>query len=220
MFAIQDELGQFVVIEFPVFPRASVMALAAIRPQSLLVLVILRVAPDTCGRGALEFRSGVALVAFDLRMFSKQRETCQSMIELRHFPIAIAMAFIALLALLTFVPVVLGVTAETLHRRLSETAQVFVACITLDRGFCVGVAQDELGLVMNESPLRVFPLFFAVTLRTFLTQVALVLVILLVAAKAVRWRLLEHGALVALLALGPDMFSQQREPGSGVVEFR
>ena len=45
------------------------------------------------------------------------------------------------------------------------------------------------------------------------------LVVLLVASKTITGRFLEHGALVALLALGLGMLSQQREPGRRVIEL-
>jgi hypothetical protein len=86
-----------------------------------------------------------------------------------------------------------------------------VASSALDHTFGVSVTQTELCFVMLETTCRRFPIALAMTRLTLLAQIAIVFVILFVTTETVFGCLLEHGALVAFLALDIAMFSKQRE---------
>ena len=158
--AIQGKLGKPIVIELTVFPGAGVVALTAIRTEPFLVLVILHMAGHARDLGILEAGPGMALGARQRRMFTQQGKAGQSMVKLRHLPVAIGVAFLTARSFLTFVLVVFPVATEALHRRFSETAQFFVTGFALDSGFRVRVAQGELCLVVEKPALGVFPLLF------------------------------------------------------------
>ena len=219
MFAIQDELGTGIVVVVPVLPRSGIVALSAVRPQGLLVFVIFNMTSHTSDLGIFESRCGVALGTRNRGMFPEQGETGKSMVELRHFPGTVTVALLTLLAFLAFMLVVLLMTGKTIQRRFSETAQVFMAGVALDSGFTMCVAQDKFGALMPETPLGSFPIFLTVTVSTFLAQRSGVLVILFVASQTLLRRLLEHGAFVALLALGFGMLAKQRKTGLGVIKL-
>jgi hypothetical protein len=206
--SIQDELGPGIVIEIPVLPRPGVVALSAIGAQGLFVLVIHGVAGHTSDFGVPESQAFVTLPTLHRRVFPKQWKARQPVIESRHFPCPIVVALLALHAFLALMLVVLLVATETIQRRLSEAAQVFMASVALDSGSCMRIAQDKLGAVMAKTPRGGLPLILCMSVTAFLAQRRVVLVVLPMARQAFLGRLLEHGAFVTLLARGPGVFTE------------
>ena len=124
-------------------------------------------------------------------------------------PTALVVATGAVFAQGLFVLVVLGVAAEAVERRLAHAGQVLVAGLAPGRGSGVRVAQRKFRATVVKAGR--LPLLLAVAIGAWLPQRRVVLVVLLVAGKAVLGRLLEHRALVAFLALGLGVLAQQRK---------
>ena len=217
--SIEDEFGSLVMVKIPVLPATGVVTLPTIRPQGLLVLVILNMTAHAREFGVLESLVDMTLGTGEWGVLAQQGETCQPMVKLRHFPVAVVMALLALLALLPLVLVILAVTVQAIPRRLPELTQVLVAGLTLDSAACVRIAQEKLGAVMAESALGRLPVLLDVALPALFAQIRLVFVVFSVTCNAFTGCLLEHSTLVTLLAFGLGMFAQQRESGLGVVKF-
>lgn len=86
MRTVYYELGAFVMIEVPGFPRTRIVTIIALRPQFLLVLVILLVTFHTRRRRITESLFLVTLLALDLDMRTGQREAGRRMIEFSILP--------------------------------------------------------------------------------------------------------------------------------------
>jgi len=217
--AIEAVFRAPVMVEVPHRPGAGVMAGIALTAQPFLVLVLGRVTGITVTRGIPVTAGLVAALARCGGVAPSQGKARARMVELGHGPGLVAMALLAAGTQLGLVLVVLLVAADAVHGRVAVAAQVLVAGRALHLGLGVGIAQGKAGAVVVEATGCGFPVTFGMALRALLTQVASVLVILLVAADALLGRFLEHGALVALLALGLGMLAQQREGGGLVVEL-
>lgn len=82
------------------------------------------------------------------------------------------------------------------------------------------VPQLELGLVVAEFRINRLPVLLDMAACAILAEIGLVLVVLFVAAEAILWSFLEHGALVAFLAFHFDVLTKKRKLGLLVIEFR
>lgn len=120
---------------------------------------------------------------------------------------------------LSLVLVILLVTAETIHGRLSQARQVLMARSALDRRSGVRVTQNKSGLVVTKTAPRVLPVTLAVTIPAALAKRCIVLVVLPVTGKTIPGSFLEHCTLVAFLAFNLGMLSQQGETAQIMVKF-
>lgn len=128
------------------------------------------------------------------------------------------MALLALLALLTFVLVILFVAAKAIKRRFTVTLQVAMAAAAFEFAVCMRVAQLKFGEIVVEPAGGGLPVAFGVAICTTLTQGCFVLVVFFMAAVAVFRRFLEHCVLVTVFALNLHMLAQQRKTGLVVIE--
>ena len=122
-------------------------------------------------------------------------------------------------ALLSLVLVILLVTAETIHGRLSQARQVLMARRALDRRAGVRVTQNKFGLVVTKTAHRVLPVTLTVTISASLAKRCIVLVVLPVTGKTIPGSLLEHCTLVAFLAFNLGVLAQQGETAQIMVKF-
>ena len=120
---------------------------------------------------------------------------------------------------LSLVLVILLVTAETIHGRLSQARQVLMARSALDRRSGVRVTQNKSGLVVTKTAPRVLPVTLAVTIPAALAKRCIVLVVLPVTGKTIPGSLLEHCALVAFPAFNLGVLAQQGETAQIMVKF-
>ena len=120
---------------------------------------------------------------------------------------------------LSLVLVILLVTAETIHGRLSQARQVLMARSALDRRSGVRVTQNISGRVVTKTAPRILPVTLAVTIPAALAKRCIVLVVFPVTGKTIPGSLLEHCTLVAFLAFNLGMLSQQGETAQIVVEL-
>ena len=208
MCAVQRVLCAFGVVEIPYRPCTGVMATFAALSKLELVFVFLLVAGIAVPWRFPEEGVLVAVLADDGNVFSGQRKPAQVMVELVDLPGAVAMALFALLSLLTFMLVILFVTAVAVQRRVAIAFQILVAAAALQFCLSMCIAKLKLGGVMVKTACGCLPVSLGVAIRAGLSQSALVLVFLLVAAVAVLGRLLEHRTFVAVFAISLHVLAQ------------
>ena len=121
--------------------------------------------------------------------------------------------------LLSLVLVILLVTAETIHGRLSHARQVLVARRAPDFRARVRVTQNKFGLVVTKAAYRVLPVTLTVTFPAVHTQGRIVLVVFLVTRKTIPRGFLEHCTPMALLAFNFGVLAQQGETAQIMVKF-
>ena len=129
------------------------------------------------------------------------------------------MALFALLSLLPFMLVILFVTAVAVQRRVAIAFQILVAATALQFRINMRIAKLKLRGVMVKAACCRLPVSLGVAIRAGLSQSALVLVFPLVAAVAVLGSLFEHGAFVAVFAIGLHVLAQQRKAGLVMIEL-
>jgi len=121
MRAVKHIFGLLVVIEVPELPGACVVAGLALHTQGQLVLVFLFVAAITIARRIFKSWRLVTTLAGCHNVPTGQWELGYAMIKLSDEPSTVVVARLADLASLTFVLVVLLVTAITIQRRIAKT---------------------------------------------------------------------------------------------------
>ena len=172
---------KLVMVVGPERPTARVVAVLAIRPKCLLVLVHLQVTTYTIPLCIPETRGYMALLTGCQRVQPVQREPRLVVIKVFHLPIAVGMALLTFLSKLRFVLIVLLVTVKTLHGCIAETLEVSVAGLADDLFVCMGVAQGETRLGVVEAQVGRLPTEIIMAIRALVAQSGFVLVILLVA---------------------------------------
>lgn len=206
--AVESVAGFLVVIEIPQRPGTGVVAVLAQRAKFLLVLVAFLVTGKASAGGILEARRLMATLASRQNVATGQCETGQSMVKRFDFPGSITVALVTSGSGLSFVFVVFLVAAKAVKRGLAHAGQVLVAGGALDRLQRVRIAQRKPGFIVTEASGGGFPVTLAVAIAAFFTQRPLVPVVFLVAAQASSGGFLEHGALVAFLALHFGVLAQ------------
>jgi len=202
---VENEFGALVVIKIPTLPVGRVVAGLAARSEFAFVHVILVVAPDTVRSGVLELGCLVALLAFDLDVFAKERETRQAVVELADFPAFLVVAAVTLLAFLAFVLVVLLVAGKTDGRQFLFIQVAGMAAVALGPG--VLATQRVLGFAIVIEGDRL-PVACGVAAVAFLAEVSFVFVILFVTTNTSCLQLfLIEDALVTRLAFGCPVFT-------------
>lgn len=215
MGAIKRKFRFPVMAEIPDLPVPRVVAGLAQNAAPALVLVIALVTRVAIALRVLEPGGSVALLAVSDDMAASKGELSAAMVKLGSLPVFGAVAVAALLSFLSLVDIVLLVAGEAVRRRMLEIG-VPVAVLAL--GLNVLAKQRKLGLGVIERALLPVALRMAVTAG--LPQGTFVLVVFLVTGVAGRGRLLEHGALVAGLALDVAMLAPEREACLAVIESR
>lgn len=170
--AVQDIVRLLAVVEGPQGPAIWVMAVAAVGPEALAVLVVTPVAIDACIGSILVSGREVTLLTLDYGMQPNQGEIRQVVVE-KYLPAPrlLVVAVAASLSFLALVDVVIRMTAVAIRSQLFPV--FFRHMTTAAQHFVVGPTQSKLGIpVMVEGDL--FPTGLDMTLRTIRPKSALV----------------------------------------------
>ena len=218
--AVEREIGLSVVIELPQGPVERRVAIGAFGTERRLVDIVFDVAVDALIRRVVESERRVAILADDLIVLAEQREAREVVIEAHALvPVDLDVATRAIVAELTFVRVVVGVTTDTLGRRQCIGYRLDVAIGALDIRMRAEQREVRIDCVIER---HVQPFSRPVTVVADRAVDAVVRIVLEMARDAFgRLRLVENVALVARLAFEICMRTGQREAAAiEVVEQR
>lgn len=159
------------------------------------MLVVLEVAAQAIALGVAEFGRRVAILAHHQRVLTSQGESGPIVVKTLHFPVLVGVATLALVSNLPLMFVILLVAADAEHGCIAHALDILVARLAFHAGCCVCIAQPKTSLVVLKAGR--LPVLLSVAAPTLRSQIAGMLVVLLVAGIALLAGLLEHSAFVA-----------------------